>query len=1208
MGTSVSNAVTVDNIAAVYQEFKKEDNQINAEKTLDLFKKIENNEFVICFSGHFSAGKSSLINRLLGEDILPQSPIPTSANVVKITSGKGYVRVYFDKEDPTEYVEPYDLETIKEYCKDGDSIKRIEISKRTAAIPSNVSILDTPGIDSSNDADRIMTESSLHMVDALFYVMDYNHVQSDVNLRFLRKMQQQEKSIYIVINQIDKHQEKEIPFLDFKKSVEETFQAWGINPQKIYFTSLVDNQHYLNQFEKLESDLQHLMKNNQQAIEQTVEISMYTLIDEHIDGLRDLNQTKKDELRKKLVDLKDKQMDGTTVEKHKEELERLKNLEHNATQDFRSGLNSTLKNAYIMPFELRELAEQFLQSQHPGFKLGIFSTKKKIDIEKKQRLDRFYHSFMEVVKTNIEWKLRDKLLELTKKYNINDSEISRRIHSLSVNYSDERLKEIIKPGAVLTGEYLLVYTEDLANDIKSKFKQACVNIWESVQVYLKKEANKEISIINSELNNSEAIENIEKQINQMDKDLEDRRNHLHNLLLSKVNSTNNNVAIMRDEIVRLNQLEGIKQEKVLKVDSKKEIRDKSSENNQVKTKNNHIPIEKVLKKITESTEIIKDIPGFKVIEQDLIHKKDRLTNRRYTIALFGAFSAGKSSFANALIGEKVLPVSPNPTTATINKISPINKDYKHGTVVVKVKSQERILMDISEITNEPIASDMTLNDYLQALNNQEKLKQFDHKHQSFLIALVNGHQQMAKNIGQQIVIELEQFPDFVTEEHLACYVEWMELFYDCPLTRKGITLVDTPGADSINARHTDVSFEYIKQADAILFVTYYNHAFSKADRDFLVQLGRVKDAFSLDKMFFVVNAADLAKDNKELKLVTDYVTNQLVNFGIRFPRMYPISSKNAILEKNNVDKQINSGITKFEDDFYHFIQEELMEILITSTLNDIKKANKLLKSYINSAHLNNDEKSVMIEEYKAQESIVIDEINKVDRNPFEKEIKQKIDKQLFYVNHRLSIQFSDYFKESFNPSTIKANNGSAKLQLEKCLEELIKNIGSELAQELRAVSLRIELFMNVKSTEFNQALLTKSNEIDKNLSLSEVEEITFDTPTFKNALVKMDLSVFDKALSMFKNTKSFFEKNEKEDMKVELFNILTPYVEAYLKEKKELVITNYISQWEQLTEDIKNKAKSSVNQYYDGLKHLLSNDINVEELENASQELERVNS
>ena len=92
-----------------------------------------------------------------------------------------------------------------------------------------------------------------------------------------------------------------------------------------------------------------------------------------------------------------------------------------------------------------------------------------------------------------------------------------------------------------------------------------------------------------------------------------------------------------------------------------------------------------------------------------------------------------------------------------------------------------------------------------------------------------------------------------------------------PLTQKNITLVDTPGADSINARHTGVAFDFIKNSDAILFVTYYNHAFSKADREFLIQLGRVKDSFQLDKMFFMINAIDLAENDEEKNAVTCYV-------------------------------------------------------------------------------------------------------------------------------------------------------------------------------------------------------------------------------------------------------------------------------------------------------------------------------------------------
>ena len=109
------------------------------------------------------------------------------------------------------------------------------------------------------------------------------------------------------------------------------------------------------------------------------------------------------------------------------------------------------------------------------------------------------------------------------------------------------------------------------------------------------------------------------------------------------------------------------------------------------------------------------------------------------------------------------------------------------------------------------------------------------------------------------------------------------------MTKQGMVLVDTPGADSINARHTGAAFEYIKNSDAILFVTYYNHPFSKADREFLIQLGRVKDSFAMDKMFFIVNAVDLAQTPDELDEVMDYVTGSIKWIWYSFPEIIPVN-------------------------------------------------------------------------------------------------------------------------------------------------------------------------------------------------------------------------------------------------------------------------------------------------------------------------------
>src|SRR5699024_12412830 len=129
---------------------------------------------------HVAAGTSSMINGLLNRDSLPKSPIPTSANIVKSTSGDGVAKVYFKEDDPVQYKEAYNIDRIKDYCMDRDTIRQIEINTSDQILPPNRARFDTPGIDAADEADRLMTASAMHFIDQLYYVMDYNHVQSEV--------------------------------------------------------------------------------------------------------------------------------------------------------------------------------------------------------------------------------------------------------------------------------------------------------------------------------------------------------------------------------------------------------------------------------------------------------------------------------------------------------------------------------------------------------------------------------------------------------------------------------------------------------------------------------------------------------------------------------------------------------------------------------------------------------------------------------------------------------------------------------------------------------------------------------------------------------------------------------------------------------------------------------------------------------------------
>lgn len=99
-------------------------------------------------------------------------------------------------------------------------------------------------------------------------------------------------------------------------------------------------------------------------------------------------------------------------------------------------------------------------------------------------------------------------------------------------------------------------------------------------------------------------------------------------------------------------------------------------------------------RLRRASEEVVSVPGMQAQAQAMLDRADRLTANRFTVALFGAFSAGKSSFANALMGDLVLPVSPNPTTAAINKIMPPTDERPHGTVRVVLKEREAIEQDV----------------------------------------------------------------------------------------------------------------------------------------------------------------------------------------------------------------------------------------------------------------------------------------------------------------------------------------------------------------------------------------------------------------------------------------------------------------------------------------------------------------------------------
>ncbi|MDQ0197580.1 dynamin family protein [Neobacillus ginsengisoli] len=1200
-------------IISIYENLVENKDYDQAEKIKQLAKKMENGEYTIAFCGHFSAGKSTMINRLIGENLLPSSPIPTSANLVKVKTGEEYAKVIFKNEKPRIYLAPYDYELVKNYCKDGDQIQEIEISHSDSVLPANTVIMDTPGIDSADDAHRIATESALHLADLIFYVMDYNHVQAELNFLFTKELTEAGKEVYLVINQIDKHKDEELSFHDFQKSVVDSFYSWGVKPARIFYTSLKNPSHSFNEFNELQEFISNKLKSKDQLLVPSVLHSLKKIARDHLYHARKIEEEALQPILEPLNELtEDEKKEITNVYRELQvSLQTITEEIGKTEKDFDQEIAKILKNAYLMPFQTRELAEVFLESLQPEFKVGFLFSKQKTHEEKNARLGRFYEDMVEKTKSQLEWHLREYLLRVLKDKVLDQNELPAKAQSFSIQISTDLLVDTVKPGARISGEYVLHYTEDVANEIKKMAREEIAGFKVLFLKSLGEKTAKQKELYDKEFARIEHYITALTELNTFEQRMKLKEKRLEELLTQVNIKQDDHNHLFSQAVEEVEVIKG--QAKMREPGNETAIPKVSKSSSCIQSQNEKIPhendhLKQMIDRLHKSSKLINNLPGFQKLGKELEEKAGRLENKGFTVALFGAFSAGKSSFANALMGEKVLPVSPNPTTAAINKIKPVTETYQHGTVLVKFKEAAAMLEDLNR--------SLKVFD-LQAVNFEEASKKIDlimvqqgqegvleKTHFAFLQAFNRGFDPHVKQLGTVMETDLNEFSDFVAKEEKSCFIEWIELYYDCELTRKGVTLVDTPGADSINARHTGVAFEYIKNSDAILFVTYYNHAFSKADREFLIQLGRVKDSFQMDKMFFIINAIDLADSEEEKETVSAYVKEQLVKYGIRNPHLFSLSSLLAINEKIQETKESHSGMFAFERAFYQFISNDLTEMAINAAGNELRRVQELVIKLIHNAQENKTIKEQKRLDIEQQKTMIEGLLEKADVESLQNRLFQESEELIFYIKQRVFLRFNDFFKEAFNPATLRDDGRNLKKAVQTALDEFLESLGFDFAQEMRATTVRLDRFAEKLLSDYQKSFIHGLHEINEDLSYSNFETEHEGKIDFDSAFKNINKQSFSKALSYFKNPRSFFEKNEKKFMSDALYNTLSQEADEYLSNEKNRMNSFYAQVLTNEFNRLLTEISVQTEHFYLSLLSALDGGVSLDQLIQIQQKLE----
>lgn len=172
----------------------------------------------IAFVGEFSAGKTSIVNRVLSQDqpdvaLLPVSAKATTAIPTYITGGVG-ISYNFVSADYT--LKSIRESTFKEVSKEVlgqingiSSLIKYFVMQYKNPYLDKISILDTPGFNSNDAEDANRTIEVINECDALFWVIDVNAGSANrTSLKLIHDNLQ--KPLYVIINKIDTKAKSEV--------------------------------------------------------------------------------------------------------------------------------------------------------------------------------------------------------------------------------------------------------------------------------------------------------------------------------------------------------------------------------------------------------------------------------------------------------------------------------------------------------------------------------------------------------------------------------------------------------------------------------------------------------------------------------------------------------------------------------------------------------------------------------------------------------------------------------------------------------------------------------------------------------------------------------------------------------------------------------------------------------------------------------------
>ncbi|MBM3202347.1 hypothetical protein FJZ55_00355 [Candidatus Woesearchaeota archaeon] len=286
---------------------------------------------------------------------------------------------------------------------------------------------------------------------------------------------------------------------------------------------------------------------------------------------------------------------------------------------------------------------------------------------------------------------------------------------------------------------------------------------------------------------------------------------------------------------------------------------------------------------------------------------ERLKSPEFPVAFLGAFSAGKSTIINAVLGDDILPQATKSFTAIPTLIrkgrsnravihyldQPAREELRNLYVGELAKELRKQSENYDNLDHVELLQrlDKDIEQHKNQLGSFSKQKFFDE-----LKILITGWNKLTGAVRE---IDLAQLPLYVTEDYEdVLFVDQAEVFLAQVNIPDNVVLVDLPGLGVVNPRHRKVTKSYVENdAKAFVIAMKVFHLLEGEEIELLAEIHSQRKRV-LQRAFWAINQWDVLSGQQKKEELANF--NQKIDhygFQIAKERVFKVSALNYLLLK-----------------------------------------------------------------------------------------------------------------------------------------------------------------------------------------------------------------------------------------------------------------------------------------------------------------------